>query len=126
MCIRDSAYTEAVKAPKQPKSGKMDEMSSKKKMEKGLYKEVTTGAEMDLHQIADYIGAGDPFWMLVGGVFAIAGGIITAGEIGPKMKGWYNALKQKDSDSDGMQNEGDEQSQAAQIVDLAREVGIRL
>ena len=33
------AYTQAVKAPKAGKPSKMDEMSSKKKMEKGLYKE---------------------------------------------------------------------------------------
>ena len=83
-----------------------------------------TGAKMAAEQLMKAVSSGDPFATGVVIVLSVVAGLITAGEVVPKLKGYYKALTQKDSG--GMKNEGDGESEAAALADLAQDAGINL
>jgi hypothetical protein len=58
--------------------------------------EVTTGAEMAAKQMMGAISSGDPFWTGVALVGAVATGLIAGPKVVQTIKGYYQALTQKD------------------------------
>ena len=58
--------------------------------------EQTTGAEMAAKQMMGAISSGDPFWIGVGLVGAVATGVLAGPSVIKTIKGYYKALTQKD------------------------------
>jgi hypothetical protein len=82
---------------RQELQGVLDE---KKKMKdedkKENLDEQTTGAEMAAKQLMNGITSGDPFWIGVGLVGAVATGVLAGPKIAQTLRGYYKALTQKD------------------------------
>ena len=75
-------------------------LAEKKKMKdeekKENLDEQTTGAEMAAKQMMGAISSGDPFWIGVGLVGAVATGVLAGPSVIKTIKGYYKALTQKD------------------------------
>ena len=75
-------------------------LAEKKKMKdedkKENLDEQTTGAEMAAKQMMSAISSGDPFWIGVGLVGAVATGVLAGPTVINTIKGYYKALTQKD------------------------------
>ena len=70
-----------------------NKMKEKEKLEEEL---PTTGAEMAAKQMMGAISSGDPFWTGVALVGAVATGLIAGPKVIQTIKGYYQALTQKD------------------------------
>jgi hypothetical protein len=100
-------------------------LAEKKKMKdedkKENLDEQTTGAEMAAKQMMGAISSGDPFWIGVGLVGAVATGVLAGPTVINTIKGYYKALTQKDpAKAEKLKNAAEEAN-----LDITSEAGTK-